>query len=54
MTWDGESYCTADGCHEPATEEVLVGVFACDVVDDGEPFTELVELVCSAHVGGSG
>jgi hypothetical protein len=44
-----DAYCVEDGCHDPATHERLIGVEMVDVVDDGEQFTETVELVCEAH-----
>lgn len=39
--WDGESYCTCDGCTAPATAERPYGTCG------DEPITE---LVCADHV----
>jgi hypothetical protein len=37
--WDYESYCTADGCHNPATHQNLVAM----MVDP------IYEMVCCEH-----
>lgn len=42
--WDGESYCCADGCTNPATHELLNGMADA---------TPVVELVCCRHAGGA-
>lgn len=38
--WDHESYCCVDGCHNPATHELLDGMI------DDHP---LYEMVCCRH-----
>ena len=40
--WDGESYCTAEGCMNPATHEEIVGMV--------HPDFPVVEMVCCAHL----
>lgn len=44
-----DAFCCEDGCHDPATHERLISVAMVDCVGDGEPFTEMVELVCERH-----
>ena len=38
--WDAESYCTVEGCYQPATHRQLVGM-----VDD----VPIYEMVCCEH-----
>lgn len=42
--WDGESYCCAEGCMNPATRRIPtdMGYY------DGEPIV-IVEMVCVLH-----
>ena len=42
--WDGESYCTTEGCRNPASHEVLSAM-----ADD----RLVVELVCCHHAAES-
>ena len=39
--WDGESYCTVDGCTNPATHSSVDGITDDEV--------EVAELVCCLH-----
>lgn len=45
--WDGETFCTVDGCHAPAMFDRLVGIVDLAVDDDG--FCWYVDKVCVNH-----
>lgn len=43
--WDGESYCTFEGCYEPATHRRILAM-----TDDETP---VYEMVCCGHAQGT-
>lgn len=49
MIWDQESYCCADGCHQPAAHSVLVTVVDDAVGRDDLDYTGIYEMRCCAH-----